>query len=95
MKTVLNVILLGIVCIVFIGFAYLLKKDQDKIESQFPDRKKSEIAPVVKDTTTKTLELMGKYKLASGHLYVYKLGKDTVYLVEGANQNYPVSITVR
>jgi hypothetical protein len=44
---------------------------------------------------TSKLELLGKYDISSGFLFVYKSNGDTIYIVEGQSQSYPVSITVK
>ena len=95
MKTAINIIVSLLILSVLSGFFYLMVKADNREEARFPDRKKSEIAPIIKDSVATALELLGKYRVAAGNLYVYKLGSDTVYLVEGATSNYPVSITVR
>jgi hypothetical protein len=95
MKTTINIIVSLLILSVMTGFCYLMVKTDNREETRFPDRKKSEIAPIIKDSVATSLELLGKYRVAAGNLYVYKLGSDTLYLVEGASSNYPVSITVR
>jgi hypothetical protein len=95
MKTAINIIVALLILGVMTGFFYLLVKADIREKTRFPDRKKSEIAPIIKDSVATSLEMLGKYRVAAGNLYVYKLGSDTIYLVEGASSNYPVSITVR
>lgn len=39
--------------------------------------------------------LIGKYDISPGWLYAYRIGGDTVYIVEGTSSNFPVSISVK
>jgi uncharacterized protein YgiM (DUF1202 family) len=41
------------------------------------------------------LEPLEKYDLESGHLFKYVIGKDTVYLIEGASSAYPVTMSIK
>jgi len=37
---------------------------------------------------TAEMLLIGKYEITSGWLYVYRIGGDTVYVMEGKNQSF-------
>lgn len=41
------------------------------------------------------LQVLGKYDTRFGHLYVYKLGTDTIYVGEGYNASTPISIEIK
>lgn len=60
------------------------------------DSKKLSEFPVKSNLINKTpLEVLGIYSIACGNLYVYKLGKDTIYLIEGANGSSAVSLQIK
>ena len=44
---------------------------------------------------TAEMSLIGKYETTSGWLYVYRIGGDTVYVMEGKSESFPVSINVK
>lgn len=44
---------------------------------------------------TAEMSLIGKYEITSGWLYVYRIGGDTVYVMEGKSESFPVSINVK
>ena len=50
--------------------------------------------PIKSDSTNPPLEVLGVYRTSGGNLYVYKFGKDTIYLAQGVN-SYPVSLQVK
>ena len=51
--------------------------------------------PVSTNNNQLKLEVVGKYDISAGWLYVYKLGNDTLYIVEGTSSSSPVSLTIK
>jgi hypothetical protein len=41
------------------------------------------------------IALLNQYRIASGTLFIYKFGNDTIYLVEGRTSSYPVTMHVK
>jgi hypothetical protein len=46
-------------------------------------------------TIQSNLEPLGEWEVRSGHLYSYKVNGDTIYIIEGRNSSYPVSMQVK
>jgi hypothetical protein len=44
---------------------------------------------------SKFKKLEEKIQISSGYISVYKYGEDTLYIVEGRGQSYPVGITIK
>ena len=52
--------------------------------------------PIKSDIKTQMdLRLLSKHEISSGFLYSYKLGSDTIYVMEGKSSSYPVSLQVK
>ena len=47
------------------------------------------------NNTSSTLNQVGKWDIESGSLYKYVVDNDTIYIVEGDNMDYPLSISVK
>jgi hypothetical protein len=62
-------------------------------QSNHSDVKKSSFIETEKKSNS--LIFLGQYKISSGTLFVYKLGNDTIYLIEGKTSSYPVSLHVK
>lgn len=45
--------------------------------------------------TQADLRLLSKHEISSGFLYSYKLGSDTIYVMEGKTSSYSVSLQVK
>ena len=43
----------------------------------------------------KSLVKLGDWDLPSGHLYKYMVEDDTIYIMEGRDNSYPVSVTLK
>ena len=60
-----------------------------------PDSRINSVQPTAPTAIQPTLEVIGSYKIQAGWLYVYKLNNDTIYLVEGKGESYPVTLQVK
>ena len=59
------------------------------------DAKSTSILPTSSDSSKPNLIVLGKYDVSGGWLNVYKFGNDTLYLAEGTNSSYPISVSVK
>lgn len=41
------------------------------------------------------IKVLSEYKIDAGYLHIYQYGNDTIYVVEGANQSFPVAISIK
>ena len=56
--------------------------------------KKDISIPLTKKSENK-LKVISEYKIDAGILHIYQYGSDTLYIVEGANQSFPVAISIK
>ena len=68
-----------LIFIVFISSCITHEKD---VSIPFSEKSENEI------------KILSEYKIDAGYLHIYQYGTDTIYIVEGANQSFPVAISV-
>jgi len=59
------------------------------------DRYENVASPQKSTYDNKEIVVIGKYNVSSGWLYVYRIGGDTIYVMEGKSESFPVSINVK
>jgi len=59
------------------------------------DRYENVASPQESTYPNKEIVVIGKYNVSSGWLYVYRIGGDTIYVMEGKSESFPVSINVK
>jgi len=78
-----------------IGLAFILIRIAGGSPSTRPDSRTNSTRPIEKTKTQPELEVLGKCELQSGLLYSYKVNNDTIYIIQGKNSSYPVSMQVK
>lgn len=59
------------------------------------DRFENVASPQESTYPNEEITVIGKYRISSGWLYVYRISGDTIYVMEGKSESFPVSIQVK